>query len=132
MNIIKYSFILCAKNEASLRLTTPPWTAGDWTAAIFWLRQNSPSRTVQGCTVLDDGCRSYTFLKMQQLKKHQFLKSAALMRGTRIRQFVTFAARQTHRLTRQPYLVAEVIPLMKYCTNVWSVSLYPSNSCPVT
>ena len=49
---------------------------------------------------------------MQQLKKRQFLKSAALMRGTRIRQFVTFAARQTHRLTRQPYLVAEVIPFL--------------------
>ena len=40
---------------------------------------------------------------MQQLKKRQFLKSAALMRGTRIRQFVTFAARQTRSVFQPRY-----------------------------
>ena len=47
---------------------------------------------------------------MQQLNKVSTLETVAFVRGTRIRQYVTFAARQTHRLTRQPYLVAEVIP----------------------
>ena len=32
------------------------------------------------------GCRSYTFLKMQQLREYQFSKTVALMRRTRIRQ----------------------------------------------
>ena len=50
---------------------------------------------------------------MQQLNKVSTLETVAFVRGTRIRQYVTFAARQTHRLTRQPYLVAEVIPSLK-------------------
>ena len=50
---------------------------------------------------------------MQQLNKVSTLETVAFVRGTRIRQYVTFAARQTHRLTRHPYLVAEVIPSLK-------------------
>ena len=50
---------------------------------------------------------------MQQLNKISIFEAAEFVRGTRIRQYVTFAARQTHRLTRLPYLVAEVIPSLK-------------------
>ena len=54
---------------------------------------------------------------MQKLNKISILEAVALRRFvTLVRngiQYVTFAARQTHRLTRQPHLVAEVIPSLK-------------------
>ena len=54
---------------------------------------------------------------MQQLNKISILEAGALRRFvTLVRngiQYVTFAVRQTHRLTRQPHLVAEVIPSLK-------------------
>ena len=54
---------------------------------------------------------------MQQLNKISILEAGALRRFvTLVRngiQYVMFAARQTHRLTKQPHLVAEVIPSYK-------------------
>ena len=54
---------------------------------------------------------------MQQLNKISILETGALRRFvTLVRngiQYVTFAARQTHRLTRLLYLAAEVIPSYK-------------------
>ena len=54
---------------------------------------------------------------MPQSNKISILEAGALRRFvTLVRngiQYVTFAARQTHRLTRQPHLVAEVIPSYK-------------------
>ena len=54
---------------------------------------------------------------MPQSNKVSTLEAGALRRFvTLVRtgiQYVTFAARQTHRLTRQPHLVAEVIPSYK-------------------
>lgn len=51
---------------------------------------------------------------MPQSNKVSTLEAGALRRFvTLVRigiQYVTFAARQTHRLTKQPHLVAEVIP----------------------
>ena len=76
------------------------------------------------CTTIDYS----TFLKMQQLRECQFSKTVAFVRGTRIRQYMTFAARQTHRLTRQPYLVVEVIPSLFY---VCSLLEYIGRLCKI-
>ena len=55
---------------------------------------------------------------MQKLNKISILEAGALRRFvTLVRngiQYVTFAARQTHRLTRLLYLAAEVIPSLKF------------------
>jgi len=55
---------------------------------------------------------------MPQSNKVSTLEAGALRRFvTLVRngiQYVMFAARQTHRLTRQPHLVAEVIPSLKF------------------
>ena len=62
---------------------------------------------------------------MQQLREYQFSKTVAFVRGTRIRQYVMFAARQTHRLTRLLYLAAEVIPSDK---RINILEIYASHS----
>ena len=55
---------------------------------------------------------------MPQSNKISILEAGALRRFvTLVRngtQYVTFAARQTHRLTRLLYLAAEVIPSLKF------------------
>ena len=55
---------------------------------------------------------------MPQSNKVSTLEAGALRRFvTLVRngiQYVTFAARQTHRLTRLLYLAAEVIPSLKF------------------
>ena len=50
-----------------------------------------------------------TILKMQQLKKHQFLKTVALVRDS-VHTICDVCGTQTHRLTRQFNLAAEGIP----------------------
>ena len=55
------------------------------------------------------GCRSYTFLKIRQPNKISIFEAAEFVHGSahvNKRRLRT----QTRRLTRQPYLVAEVIP----------------------
>ena len=68
---------------------------------------------------------------MQQSNKISILETVAFVRGTRIRQYVTFAARQTHRLTRLLYLAAEVIPSLKFDSRTKYQFLRLPNSCAV-
>ena len=72
---------------------------------------------------------------MPQSNKVSTLEAGALRRFvTLVRigiQYVTFAARQTHRLTRLLYLAAEVIPSLKFDSRTKYQFLRLPNSCAV-
>ena len=62
-------------------------------------------------------------LKCNGRTKYQFSKTVAFVRGTRIRQYVTFADKQTRRLTRSPRMAIVIAAAI-----FWLCQNSPSNN----